>query len=49
MQLDRYQNKRLANKGMKTKEEHSGVDCPGFAWNRVNFLPTSWCSAMFWV
>ena len=29
-------------KGMGT--EH---DCPGFSWDRVNCLPSSWYSAMF--
>ena len=23
--------------------------CPGFRWDRVNFLPSSWYSAMFWI
>ena len=23
-------------------------DCPGFGWDRINFLPSSWYSAMFW-
>ena len=23
--------------------------CPGFGWDRVNFLPSSWYSAVFWI
>jgi len=23
--------------------------CPGFGWDRVNFLPNSSCSAVFWI
>ena len=23
--------------------------CPGFSWDRVNFLPSSWYSAVFWI
>ena len=24
-------------------------NCPGFGWDRVNFLPKSWYSVMFWI
>jgi len=27
----------------------SGKCCPGCSWDRVNFLPGSWCSALFWI
>lgn len=23
--------------------------CPGFSWDRVNFVPDSWFSAVFWI
>ena len=23
--------------------------CPSFSWDRVNFLPGSWCHAVFWI
>ena len=23
--------------------------CPGFGWDRVNSLPSSWYSAVFWI
>jgi len=23
--------------------------CPGFGWDRVDFLPSSWYSAVFWI
>jgi len=26
--------------------QHMG-DCPGFNWHKVNFLPSSWYSALF--
>lgn len=25
------------------------VHCPGSSWDRVNFLPRSWYSAVFWI
>ena len=24
-------------------------ECPGFSWDKVNFLPSSWYSAVFWI
>ena len=28
---------------------HHMTDCPGFSWDRVNFLSSSWYSIMFWI
>ena len=25
------------------------TECPGFGWDRVNFLPSSWYSTAFWI
>ena len=25
------------------------MGCPGFSWDRVNFLPSSWYSVKFWI
>lgn len=27
----------------------SEIPCPGFSWNRANFLPSDWCSAEVWI
>ena len=32
-----------------TKYSAEFCDCPGFGWDRVNFLFSSWYSAVFWI
>ena len=35
--------------GRSLQEILEVVPCPGFGWDRVNFLLSSWNSAVFWI
>ena len=43
----KYNNNNNSNEKEYNKKKEEG--CPGFGWDRVNFLPSSWYSAVFWI
>ena len=38
----------ISAKRVSSHKLHDGF-CPGFGWDRVNFLPSSWYSAVVWI
>ena len=34
---------------IRTECDFCKTEGPGFGWDRVNFLPSSWYSAVFWI
>ena len=39
----------MANSNPTMLHSSSVHQCPGFGWDRVNFLLSSWYSAVFWI